>query len=64
MQLLIMTDCLPGMETAAQKVGRPKIGGPFKLTTQNGTEFTEQDLLGKHSLVYVGVMLFLTHREG
>lgn len=42
-----------GQETAAQKVGRPKIGGPFKLTTQYGTEFTEQDLLGKFSLVYV-----------
>jgi len=41
-------------ETAAQKVGRPKIGGPFKLTTQYGTEFTEQDLLGKFSLVYFG----------
>ena len=40
-------------EVAAQKVGRPKIGGPFKLTSQNGTEFTEQDLLGKFSLVYV-----------
>jgi len=41
-------------EVAAQKVGRPKIGGPFKLTTQYGTEFTEQDLLGKFSLVYFG----------
>ncbi|CAD6577775.1 MAG: Cu-binding protein [Cyphobasidiales sp. Tagirdzhanova-0007] len=41
-------------EVAAQKVGRPKIGGPFKLTSQNGTEFTEQDLLGKFSLVYFG----------
>ena len=46
-----------GQETAAQKVGRPKIGGPFKLTTQYGTEFTEQDLLGKFSLVYVGLLL-------
>lgn len=40
-------------EVAAQKVGRPKIGGPFKLTNQYGNEFTHEDLLGKHSLIYV-----------
>lgn len=34
-------------------MGRPKIGGPFKLTTQYGKEFTDKDLLGKFSLVYV-----------
>ena len=40
-------------ETAAQKVGRPKIGGPFELVDQDGKPFTEQGLLGKWSLVYV-----------
>ena len=45
-----------GQEVAAQKVGRPKIGGPFKLTDQNGSEFTHEDLLGKHSLVYVSAV--------
>lgn len=40
-------------ETAHAKVGRPKIGGPFVLTDQDGKDFTEQDLVGKWSMVYV-----------
>ncbi|KAI5477319.1 mitochondrial metallochaperone Sco1 [Pseudohyphozyma bogoriensis] len=41
-------------ETAAAKIGRPKIGGPFVLTDQNGNEFSDKDLLGKWSMVYFG----------
>ncbi|BGO90703.1 hypothetical protein NBRC10512_000643 [Rhodotorula toruloides] len=41
-------------ENAAARVGRPKIGGPFKLTNQDGKEWTDQDMLGKWSLVYFG----------
>lgn len=40
-------------ETATAKIGKPKIGGPFVLTDQDGGSFSEQDLLGKWSLVYV-----------
>ncbi|KAG8900689.1 Cu-binding protein [Tulasnella sp. 408] len=41
-------------ELANVKTGRPKVGGPFTLTDQDGKEFTEQNLLGKWSLVYFG----------
>lgn len=41
------------MENASARVGRPKIGGPFLLTDQDGKEFSEKDLLGKWSMVYV-----------
>ena len=34
--------------------GKPLIGGPFKLTTTEGKEFTEQDMKGKYSLLYFG----------
>lgn len=40
-------------ENAAARIGRPKIGGPFTLTDQDGKSFSEQDLLGKWSMVYV-----------
>lgn len=40
-------------ETATAKIGRPKIGGPFVLTDQNGNQFSDEDMLGKWSLVYV-----------
>lgn len=40
-------------ETATAKIGRPKIGGPFVLTDQNGQSFSDKDLVGKWSLVYV-----------
>lgn len=41
------------MENAAARVGRPKIGGPFVLTDQDGNPFSDQDLVGKWSMVYV-----------
>ncbi|KAM0745658.1 SCO1 protein [Meredithblackwellia eburnea MCA 4105] len=41
-------------DTAALKVGKPKIGGPFVLTKHDGTTFSDQDLLGKWSMVYFG----------
>ena len=40
-------------ETATAKIGRPKIGGPFVLQDQNGNNFSDKDLVGKWSLVYV-----------
>ena len=45
------------METAAARVGRPKIGGPFLLTDQDGKPFSDKDLLGKWSMVYVSRQL-------
>jgi len=41
-------------ELAAKKYGRPQIGGPFTLLTTSKQPFTEQDLLGKWSLIYFG----------
>ncbi|GAA5892021.1 hypothetical protein JCM5296_004667 [Sporobolomyces johnsonii] len=41
-------------ENAASRIGRPKIGGPFVLTDHNGKPFSDQDLLGKWSMVYFG----------
>ncbi|CCD22876.1 putative thioredoxin peroxidase SCO2 NDAI_0A07220 [Naumovozyma dairenensis CBS 421] len=34
--------------------GTPFIGGPFKLTDFNGNPFTDQDLLGKFTIIYFG----------
>jgi protein SCO1 len=34
--------------------GRPQIGGPFSLTTHDNKPFTQENLLGKWSLVYFG----------
>ncbi|KAK4168605.1 SCO1/SenC-domain-containing protein [Cladorrhinum sp. PSN259] len=39
---------------SAKGVGRPKVGGPFKLIDQEGKTVTEQDLKGRYSLVYFG----------
>lgn len=36
---------------AAKGVGRPKVGGPFQLVTQNGKAFSDEDMRGKYSLV-------------
>lgn len=44
-------------ETATAKVGKPKIGGPFVLTTQDGKDFSERELLDRWSLVYVSFFL-------
>lgn len=41
-------------EEEAQAVGRPSIGGPFKLIDQNGNTLTNEDLLGKFCLLYFG----------
>jgi hypothetical protein len=41
-------------ERASKSVGKVKIGGPFQLiNAHNGQPFTEKDLLGKFSLIYV-----------
>ncbi|KAL1583375.1 hypothetical protein WHR41_08053 [Cladosporium halotolerans] len=39
---------------ANKGIGRPLVGGPFRLTDHNGKEFTQEDLKGKYSLVYFG----------
>ncbi|UKZ82448.1 hypothetical protein TrVFT333_010237 [Trichoderma virens FT-333] len=39
---------------ATKGVGRPKVGGSFELTDQNGKTFTSEMMKGKHSLVYFG----------
>jgi len=36
---------------AAKGVGKPKVGGKFELVDQEGRPVTEQDLLGRYSLV-------------
>ena len=49
-------------ETSSAKVGRPRIGGPFKLTAAGtdasgkpvGATITHEDLLGSFSLIYFG----------
>lgn len=41
-------------ERMNKQYGRPQIGGPFSLTTDTGKPFTDEDLLGKWSLVYFG----------
>jgi protein SCO1/2 len=32
-------------------IGKPKVGGPFQLVDQEGRPFTNDDMLGKYSLV-------------
>ncbi|KAI0341975.1 h-sco1 [Trametopsis cervina] len=41
-------------ELADKQVGRPTVGGPFSLTAHTGETFTEQNILGKWSLIYFG----------
>ncbi|KDE03125.1 hypothetical protein MVLG_06363 [Microbotryum lychnidis-dioicae p1A1 Lamole] len=41
-------------EHATANIGRPNIGGPFGLTDQDGNSFSDQDMVGKWSLVYFG----------
>ncbi|KAK7061231.1 hypothetical protein R3P38DRAFT_2677057 [Favolaschia claudopus] len=41
-------------ERASKAYGRPSVGGPFSLTTHTGEPYTEQNLLGKWSMVYFG----------
>jgi protein SCO1/2 len=33
-------------------MGKPKVGGPFKLVDQDGNLFSSDDMLGKYSLVH------------
>lgn len=32
-------------------IGKPKVGGPFQLIDQDGNVFTNDDMLGRYSLV-------------
>ena len=43
-----------GQETMTKSVGKPNIGGPFNLITQDGKPFSSDELLGKWSLIYFG----------
>src|SRR5690606_3430741 len=38
----------------SKAVGKPRLGGPFKLIDQNGNEYTEKELEGRFKLVYFG----------
>jgi cytochrome oxidase Cu insertion factor (SCO1/SenC/PrrC family) len=44
----------PPVKAEQKQYGRPKVGGPFSLSTHTGGTFTEKDLLGRWSLVYFG----------
>ncbi|OLL26895.1 Protein SCO1, mitochondrial [Neolecta irregularis DAH-3] len=35
-------------------IGKPRVGGPFKLIDHNGKNVTDEDFLGRHMLVYFG----------
>ncbi|KAF8960241.1 h-sco1 [Flammula alnicola] len=41
-------------ERGLKSYGRPSIGGPFSLTTHDDKPFTDENLLGKWSMVYFG----------
>lgn len=41
-------------ERGRKSYGGSLVGGPFSLTTSDGQEFTERNLLGKWSLLYFG----------
>ena len=41
-------------ERETRSVGLPKIGGPFSLVDENGKRRTDQDFLGKFTMVYFG----------
>lgn len=41
-------------DAAAKSIGRPSIGGPFSLVDANGQPFSDQDMLGKWTLIYFG----------
>ncbi len=44
----------PKTVTSVQSSGKSAIGGPFTLINMDGREITEQNLLGKYSLIYFG----------
>ncbi|KAF9879609.1 SCO1/SenC [Colletotrichum karsti] len=39
---------------ATKGIGRPKVGGPFRLKDQDGNVFTDEDMKGRYALVYFG----------
>lgn len=45
---------ISGEELMSKSIGKPSIGGPFLLKTSQNTPFTDQDLLGKWTLMYFG----------
>ena len=49
----VLADARTAEEAANQKVGRPDIGGPFVLDALDGSRFTEKDLLGRFTMLYV-----------
>jgi protein SCO1/2 len=51
---ILPLSCRTGQETMTKSVGKPNIGGPFKLVTQDDKPFTDKDLLGKWNLIYFG----------
>jgi protein SCO1 len=54
--MLIASALAPGSSKAQGPIGIPtaQIGGPFRLTDQNGAAVTEQDFKGKTFLVFFG----------
>lgn len=46
---------------ANKTVGKPKVGGSFKLVDQDGKPFTDADLKGKYSLVRISLQFVPTH---
>lgn len=42
---------------ANKTVGRPKVGGSFKLVDQDGKPFTDQSIKGRYSLVSISIAL-------
>jgi len=43
-------------------IGKPKVGGPFKLVDHNGKEFTDKDMRDKYGLV--SFLMGMTHKRG
>lgn len=46
---------------ANKTVGKPKVGGSFKLVDQDGKPFTDADLKGKYSLVRKSIQSILSN---
>ena len=49
-----LTNLSKEKEKGLKSYGRPQIGGPFSLGTHDGKTFSQENLLGKWSLVYFG----------
>lgn len=48
---------------ASKGVGKPKVGGPFTLTDQDGRTVTHEDLKGKYALVRATLHLQMNERR-